>query len=88
MGRDNNLKFEVDDVEDKWVYAHKFDFIHGRLTREMGAWFRRDMEVGVEGILMGLFTRVLRMGRDEVGILVEELNREIRDDGLLAFQPL
>ncbi|CAG8981884.1 hypothetical protein HYALB_00013964 [Hymenoscyphus albidus] len=183
-----NLEFEVDDVEDEWVYAHKFDFIHGRLMafaltspltlfhraftslspggyfemqdpappirafdstltpspallrtavllltatqkagiditapsryasmmaevgfvdvkevvinwpvgtlakgeyhKKLGAWFRRDMEVGVEGILMGLFTRVLGMGRDEVGVLVEELKGEMRDDGLHAFQPL
>ncbi|ERT01406.1 hypothetical protein HMPREF1624_02652 [Sporothrix schenckii ATCC 58251] len=25
-----NLRFEVDDVEDDWVYSHPFDFVHGR----------------------------------------------------------
>ncbi|OAA65534.1 methyltransferase domain-containing protein [Niveomyces insectorum RCEF 264] len=25
-----NLRFEIDDVEDDWLYAHPFDFVHGR----------------------------------------------------------
>lgn len=25
-----NCRFEVDDVEDEWVYNYKFDYIHGR----------------------------------------------------------
>jgi len=25
-----NCRFEVDDVEDEWLYSHKFDYIHGR----------------------------------------------------------
>lgn len=26
-----NLTFEVDDMDDEWIYAHPFNFIHGRL---------------------------------------------------------
>ncbi|KAL4805143.1 S-adenosyl-L-methionine-dependent methyltransferase [Aspergillus unguis] len=26
-----NLKFEIDDYEQPWTWAHKFDFIHGRM---------------------------------------------------------
>jgi SAM-dependent methyltransferase len=26
-----NVHFEVDDAEDVWVYAHQFDYIHGRM---------------------------------------------------------
>jgi hypothetical protein len=25
-----NCRFEIDDVEDEWVYSQKFDYIHGR----------------------------------------------------------
>jgi hypothetical protein len=25
-----NCRFEIDDVEDEWVFHHKFDYIHGR----------------------------------------------------------
>ncbi|AEO59202.1 hypothetical protein MYCTH_2307284 [Thermothelomyces thermophilus ATCC 42464] len=25
-----NCRFEIDDVDDDWVYSHKFDYIHGR----------------------------------------------------------
>jgi len=26
-----NLSFVIDDVEEEWLYSHKFDFIHARL---------------------------------------------------------
>jgi hypothetical protein len=60
----------------------------GAYHKRMGAWFRRDMEVGTEGILMGLFTRVLGMTREEVLELVVELKREMRDPKIHAYQPL
>jgi len=181
-----NLTFEVDDIEDTWVYSNKFSFIHGRLMafalknplevfkkafkhlapggyfemqdlnlpiralddslegttmqriselllstvakvgldptttgrykqmmeeigfvdvkevviewpigtwakgayhKKMGAWFRRDMEIGTEGILMGLFTRILGMTREEVLDLVVELKNEMRDPKIHAYQP-
>ncbi|KAK3381992.1 S-adenosyl-L-methionine-dependent methyltransferase [Podospora didyma] len=25
-----NCRFEIDDIEDEWVFSHKFDYIHGR----------------------------------------------------------
>lgn len=25
-----NCRFEIDDIEDEWVFNHKFDYIHGR----------------------------------------------------------
>ncbi|KAI1850364.1 hypothetical protein JX266_004222 [Neoarthrinium moseri] len=25
-----NCRFEIDDVEDEWIYSHKFDYVHGR----------------------------------------------------------
>ncbi len=25
-----NCRFEVDDIDDEWVYSHPFDYIHGR----------------------------------------------------------
>ncbi|EPE30978.1 S-adenosyl-L-methionine-dependent methyltransferase [Glarea lozoyensis ATCC 20868] len=182
-----NLTFEVDDIEDAWVYSHQFSYIHGRLMafalknplevfkkafkslspggyfemqdlnlpikaldnslegttmqriselllstvakvgldptttgrykkmmeevgfvdikevviewpigtwakgayhKKLGRWFRRDMEVGTEGILMGLFTRVIGMTREEVLELVVELKREMRDPKIHAYQPL
>ncbi|KAF1995368.1 S-adenosyl-L-methionine-dependent methyltransferase [Amniculicola lignicola CBS 123094] len=34
-----NVKFEVDDIEDEWVYSSKFDFIHARyLTCSIRDW--------------------------------------------------
>lgn len=60
----------------------------GEYHKKIGAWFRRDMKVGVEGILMGLCTRVLGMRREEVLDLVGELKKEMGDPGMHAFQPL
>ncbi|KAL0937649.1 uncharacterized protein CTRU02_207380 [Colletotrichum truncatum] len=34
-----NVKFEVDDVEEPWIYSQKFDYIHSRMmTSSIGDW--------------------------------------------------
>ncbi len=36
-----NLRFEIDDVEDEWIFKNKFDFIHCRmLTGSIADWPR------------------------------------------------
>lgn len=25
-----NLRFEIDDAEDEWIFSERFDYIHGR----------------------------------------------------------
>ncbi|TVY82843.1 putative methyltransferase tdiE [Lachnellula suecica] len=181
-----NLTFEVDDIDDDWVYPHPFHYIHGRLMvfaftdpiaifrkafaalasggyfemqdlctpirafddslngsamincsnlivdacskrgidltapgkyqvmmesvgfvdvkevvvewpvgtwakskyhKRIGAWFKRDMEVGVEGIVMGLFTRVLGMSKEDVQVIVEDVKRDMNDKSIHAYQP-
>ncbi|KAF4626673.1 hypothetical protein G7Y89_g11484 [Cudoniella acicularis] len=181
-----NLSFEVDDIEDAWVYPHPFTYIHGRLMafalrnpqtifrkafdalspggyfemqdlvppsrsidntfegtalqrcamlmieaglkvgmditaparyksmmeevgfvdvkevmfewpigtwaksqyhKRIGAWFMRDIEIGLEGIMMGLLTRVLGMSREEVGILSRDTLKEMRDPKIHCYQP-
>ncbi|KAH6669959.1 TAM domain methyltransferase [Halenospora varia] len=181
-----NLSFEVDDIEDTWVYPHPFNYIHGRLMayalhnpkavftkafaalspggylemqdlvppiqciddtikgtmietcaalmlegstkagldvttpqrykdmmeeigfvdvkvvpfewpigtwpkskyhKRIGAWFLKDMELGVEGIIMGLFTRVLGMKREKVSEMVVQLKAEMRDPKIHCYQP-
>ncbi|TVY22184.1 putative methyltransferase [Lachnellula hyalina] len=181
-----NLSFEVDDVDDDWVYTHPFDYIHGRLMvfgfldplavfrkafnalspggyfemqdlcspirsfdhsldgsamirtsnliieacqkrgidltvpkrykemmqsvgfvdvkevivewpigtwaksefhKRIGAWFKKDMEVGAEGIIMGLFTRLLGMSKEDVMIIVEDVKKEMNDSSIHAYEP-
>lgn len=34
-----NLTFEIDDIEEEWVYTQKFDYIHGRfLNGSLADW--------------------------------------------------
>jgi hypothetical protein len=46
------------------------------------------MEVGVEGIVMGLFTRVLGMSKEDVAVMVEEVKRDMNDKRIHAYEPL
>ncbi|TVY38306.1 putative methyltransferase [Lachnellula occidentalis] len=181
-----NLSFEVDDVDDDWVYTHPFEYIHGRLMvfafsdplavfrkafnalspggyfemqdlcspirsfddslngsamfrcsnmiiqacqkrgidltvpkrykemmqsvgfvdvkeviiewpvgtwakseyhKRIGAWFKKDMEIGAEGIIMGLFTRLLGMTKEQVAVIVEDVKREMNDKSIHAYEP-
>ncbi|TVY91974.1 putative methyltransferase [Lachnellula willkommii] len=182
-----NLSFEVDDVDDDWLYTHPFDYIHGRLMvfgfsdplavfrkafnalspggyfemqdlcspirsfdnsldgsamvrtsnllieacqkrgfdltvpkkykdmmqsvgfvdvkevvvewpigtwakseyhKRIGAWFKKDMEVGAEGIIMGMFTRLLGMSKEEVAVIVEDVKKDMNDKSIHAYEPL
>ena len=89
-GRYKELMAEVGFVDIKEVVIEWpiGTWAKGAYHKRLGAWFRRDMEVGAEGILMGLFTRVLGMSREEVLGLVEELKKEMRDSKIHAYQPL
>jgi hypothetical protein len=89
-GRYKNMMEEIGFVDIKEVVIDWpiGTWAKGAYHKRMGAWFRRDMEVGTEGILMGLFTRVLGMTREEVLDLVVELKHEMRDPKIHAYQPL
>jgi hypothetical protein len=56
--------------------------------KKIGAWFKRDMEVGVEGIVMGLFTRILGMSKEDVAVMVGEVKRDMNDKRIHAYEPL
>jgi hypothetical protein len=89
-GRYKDMMAEVGFVDVKEVVVEWpiGTWAKGEYHKELGRWFRADMEAGVEGILMGLFTRVLGMSRGEVLELVVELKREMRDPRIHAYQPL
>lgn len=56
--------------------------------KRIGAWFKRDMEIGVEGIVMGLFTRVLEMSKEDVAVIVEDVKRDMNNKRIHSYQPL
>jgi len=53
----------------------------------IGKWYQKDLINGVEGIMMGLLTRVMGMGREEVECLIEEVKRGLLDRKIHAYQP-
>jgi hypothetical protein len=60
----------------------------GRYHKMIGAWFQRDLLAGVEGMCMGLFTRVLAMEKKEVDELVADVKRDMQDKRIHCYQDL
>jgi hypothetical protein len=56
--------------------------------KTIGAWFLKDMVMAMEGLFMGLFTRVLGMKPDEVKKMVEDVNRDLHDKNIHSYQAL
>lgn len=56
--------------------------------KRIGAWFKKDMEVGAEGIIMGIFTRLLGMSKEEVAVIVEDVKKDMNNKSIHAYEPL
>jgi len=56
--------------------------------KRVGALFHRDLDLGAEGIGMGLLTRVLGMKREEVLELVEAAKKDMNNRNIHSYQPL
>jgi hypothetical protein len=59
-----------------------------RYHKMIGAWFQKDLLSGVEGMCMGLFTRVLTMEKEKVDELVADVKRDMQDKRIHCYQDL
>lgn len=56
--------------------------------KEIGAWTRENLEVGIEGILMALYTRFLGWSQEEVLVFCAEFRAALRDRSVHAYSPV
>jgi hypothetical protein len=56
--------------------------------KTLGAWFYKDISMGVEGIAMGLFTRVLGESKEEVETFIRKVKKDMDNKKIHGYQPL
>ena len=62
-----NCCFEIDDVEDEWVYGQEFDYIHGRLLtlcfNDGAAVFKKAFKASVVNNINNIILRNIKGSR-------------------------
>lgn len=56
--------------------------------KEIGAWTRENLDSGMDGLLLALFTRFLGWSMDEVTVLSAEIRAALRDRRVHAYIPM
>ncbi|KAH9205489.1 S-adenosyl-L-methionine-dependent methyltransferase [Leptodontidium sp. 2 PMI_412] len=55
--------------------------------KRIGAWYQRDLKMATEGIMMGLFTRMLGWKKEEVDELLVKVLADMDDKNIHSYQP-
>ena len=56
--------------------------------KRIGAWFHRDMKMGMEGFAMMALTKILGMKKEEVDELVKGAKEDMDNKNIHSYQPL
>lgn len=56
--------------------------------KELGAWSRTNMDNGMDGLLVGLFTRFLGWTQEEVTVFAAQARAELRDRRIHGYIPV
>jgi hypothetical protein len=56
--------------------------------KRIGAWYYHDLNMGIEGVTMGLFTRVLGMSKEAVLDIVEDVKQDMNNRNIHGYQAL
>lgn len=56
--------------------------------KEVGYWYYINLEVGLEGLLMGLLTRGLGWAKEEVVVFCAKVRPELRNPRIHAYLPM
>lgn len=56
--------------------------------KEIGAWGFANLDGGLEGLTLGLFTRALKWTREETLVFCAEVRKQLRDPKIHAYLPM
>ena len=56
--------------------------------KELGTWTRENLNYGIEGILMALFTRFLNWSREEVLVFCAQFRESLKDRSVHGYVPM
>lgn len=59
-----------------------------RHMKEVGYWYYMNLQVGLEGLLMGLLTRGLGWTRDEVTVFCAKIRLEMKNPKIHSYLPM
>ena len=76
---------EVTVVKRKWPLN---PWPNDRKLKELGAWNQVNMQDGVQGITLALFTRVLGMPQAEVEVFLADVRKDMRDRSVHSYLPM
>lgn len=77
----------VDVVEKKYKWPIN-EWPKDKHHKELGKWSYANMNNGLEGLLLALFTRFLGWSADEVMVLCSAMRKQIRDRNVHAYIPI
>lgn len=77
----------VDVVEERFQWPFN-TWPKGKYYKTLGLWYNRDMQEGLEGMMMAVFTRAHGMKREEVLEMLEGVRKDINDKNVHAYLPM
>ncbi|CZR53555.1 related to methyltransferase [Phialocephala subalpina] len=75
---------DVQEIRVEWPIG---GWAKSRYHKQLGMWYKADLEMGLEGLTFGLFTRVLGMKKEDVETFLVDVSRDINDKNIHAYQP-
>jgi hypothetical protein len=77
----------VDVLEKKFQWPTN-DWPKGKYHKTIGLWYNRDLQEGLSGMAMAIFTRGLKMSKEEVETFLAEVRKNIDDRRIHAYLPM
>jgi SAM-dependent methyltransferase len=77
----------IDIVEKQFRWPTN-DWPKGKYYKSVGLWYNRDLQEGLSGMAMAIFTRGLKMSKEEVDTFLEVVRKDIDDRMIHAYLPL
>jgi hypothetical protein len=77
----------VDVVEERFQWPMN-TWPKGRYYKTLGLWYNRNMQEGLEGIAMAVFTKAHGMKKEEVEEIVRRVKKDVDDKSIHVYVPM
>ncbi|KAN0120251.1 S-adenosyl-L-methionine-dependent methyltransferase [Hyaloscypha variabilis] len=77
----------MDIVEEKFQWPSN-TWPKGKYHKTLGLWYNKDMQDGLEGMTMAVFTRAHGMKKEEVQEIVTQIKKDVNDKSIHVYVPI
>jgi hypothetical protein len=77
----------MDIVEEKFQWPSN-TWPKGKYHKTLGLWYNKDMQDGLEGMTMAVFTRAHGMKKEEVQEIVTQIKKDVNDKSIHVYVPM